>query len=243
MTATTATTAIRLYDLTTEDDRRPSPFCWRAKYALAHKGLPFTTVPVGFLDIPGLGGGGHQTVPILDDGGRIVGDSWAIADYLDQAYPDRPPIFATAAERALCRFFESSLFMSAVRPLLMYCVKDIHDHALESDRAYFRATREKWLGRTLEAVAAEREEHRRAARQGLAAVRSTLAAGAPFLSGQSPGYADYMVAGFLLWPASVATLPFLTADDSLLPWLARVQDLYDGLGRKSPLYALAESGA
>jgi len=233
-------TAIRLYDLTTQEDRRPSPFCWRAKYALAHKGLAFTTVPVSFLEIPGLCGGGHKTVPILDDGGQIVGDSWAIADHLDKTYPDRPPIFATATERALCRFLESSLFVSAIRPLLLYCVKDIHDHALESDRPYFRETREKWIGRRLEEVAAEREQHRIAARAGLAAVRSTLATGTPFLSGQSPGYADYIAAGFLLWPASVATLPLLAADDSLLPWFARIQDLYDGLGRRSPLYSITD---
>ena len=31
---------ITLYDLTFDRDRRPSPFCWRAKLALRHKGLP-----------------------------------------------------------------------------------------------------------------------------------------------------------------------------------------------------------
>jgi Glutathione S-transferase, N-terminal domain len=34
--------AIKLYDLAAaEDDRRFSPYCWRAKMALKHKGLEF----------------------------------------------------------------------------------------------------------------------------------------------------------------------------------------------------------
>ena len=30
---------ITLYDLVLQDDRRPSPYCWRAKFVLKHKGL------------------------------------------------------------------------------------------------------------------------------------------------------------------------------------------------------------
>ena len=41
---------ITLYDLVFQDDRRPSPFCWRAKYALKHKGLAWRDEPVGFTE-------------------------------------------------------------------------------------------------------------------------------------------------------------------------------------------------
>ena len=41
--------AIELYDLAgAEDDRRFSPYCWRIKLALAHKGLEFETIPWRF---------------------------------------------------------------------------------------------------------------------------------------------------------------------------------------------------
>ena len=40
---------IKLYDLAAaEDDRRFSPYCWRTKMALKHKGLEFETVPWRF---------------------------------------------------------------------------------------------------------------------------------------------------------------------------------------------------
>ncbi|AUX45681.1 glutathione S-transferase [Sorangium cellulosum] len=231
-------TSIRLYDLQVRDDRRPSPFCWRAKYALAHKGLPFETVPVALTDIPAVAGGTHKTVPILDDGGKIVSDSWAIADYLDEVYPDRPRLFGSPAERALCQFVETSLIASAARPILLCYLKDIYDCVLDKDRDYFRQSREKFIGCTLEELASGRAERIEAARAGLESVRLTLKGGAPFLSGAHPGYADYIVAGFLLWIALVATAPLLQSDDPLLAWLARVQDLHGGVGRAVPLSAM-----
>jgi glutathione S-transferase len=119
------------------------------------------------------------------------------------------------------------------------CAGSSDDHAHERDRAYFRQTREKLLGSTLEELASGRAERLDAARAGFDSVRLTLKGGVPFLAGAHPGYADYIVAGFLLWVGSIATAPFLKADDRLLVWLGRVQDLYGGLGRTSPLNAIA----
>jgi hypothetical protein len=42
---------LQLYDLAgAEPERRFSPYCWRSKMALAHKGLPFDTIPWRFTD-------------------------------------------------------------------------------------------------------------------------------------------------------------------------------------------------
>lgn len=228
-----------LHDLACIDDRRPSPFCWRIKYALAHKGLEFTAQPVAFTDIPRLCGGGYATVPVLADGERVVHDSWRIADYLDQAYPDRPALFGTPTERALCRFVEGWLFDVFMHVFPIY-VRDIHDHALPHDRAYFRESRERRLGRTLEEASADREARVPAARESLAPLRLTLAhQGQPFIAGEQAGYADYMAAGVLLWIASIGTLPLLAADDPVVAWFERVRDLHGGLGRSSPMYPIA----
>jgi len=54
---------ITLYDLVAQDDRRPSPFCWRVKFALAHKGLDWTTVPVGFTEKDKIAFAGSHSCP------------------------------------------------------------------------------------------------------------------------------------------------------------------------------------
>ena len=44
---------ILLYDLVGADAGRPfSPHCWKAKMALAHKGLDFETLPTPFSKCP-----------------------------------------------------------------------------------------------------------------------------------------------------------------------------------------------
>jgi glutathione S-transferase len=232
--------SILLHDLAALDGRRPSPFCWRAKYALAHKGLAFEASPVSMTDIRKLYGGAHETVPIIEDGERTVCDSWAIADYLDEAYPDRPRIFASPGERGLCRFIEASMFPSVVVHLFYAYVKDIHDVLPEKDRVYFRESREKRLGCALEEAAAGREARIENARAGLESLRVMLGQlGQPFVAGESPGYGDYVVASFLLWIASVATAPLLRADDPLLAWFERVRDLHGGIGRTATVNAIA----
>ena len=43
---------VRLYELALADGRSASPFVWRIRYALAHKGIPYETVYLGFTEIP-----------------------------------------------------------------------------------------------------------------------------------------------------------------------------------------------
>src|SRR5690242_9437421 len=96
--------AITMYDLAgAETDRRFSPFCWRARMALAHKGLAVDTVPWRFTEKDELPKPNAGRVPVIVDGGRVVHDSTAIADYLETRYPDRPPLFGGEAARGLTR--------------------------------------------------------------------------------------------------------------------------------------------
>jgi len=225
---------ILLYDLAVQGDRRISPFCWRTKYALAHKGLPFETQPVAMTDIPAIAGGELKTVPILQDGDKVVGDSWAIVDYLDKAYPDRPAIFSSPEERGLCRFLEAWTFSGIIQQLTRIYLKDIHDLVLEKDRAHFRATREARLGCTLEEAVAGREARIVEARASFEPVRVTLTyQGQPFLSGDRPGYADYIMGGYLLWIDGVGTLPLFAPGDPMLDYFERIRDLHGGIGRKT----------
>jgi hypothetical protein len=59
---------IKLYELVLENGRSSSPYVWRVRYALAHKGLPFELVPLGFVDIPKTFKGACKTVPVMSCG-------------------------------------------------------------------------------------------------------------------------------------------------------------------------------
>ena len=80
--------SMQLYDLAgAEPERRFSPYCWRTKLALVHKGLAAETIPWRFMDKDVIAFSGQEKVPVLIDGGNVISDSWAIATYLEKTYP------------------------------------------------------------------------------------------------------------------------------------------------------------
>ena len=84
---------IQLYELAGKDDRRFSPYCWRARMALEHKGLDYETVPVRFTDKDLIAFSGQERIPVVRDGDNVVSDSWDIAEYLERQYPDKASLF------------------------------------------------------------------------------------------------------------------------------------------------------
>jgi glutathione S-transferase len=232
---------MRLYELVLDNGRSSSPYVWRIRYALAHKGVPFESVPVGFTDIPKLFDGRFKTVPIIEHGDTMLAESWDIAEYLDRAFPRRPALFSNASENAMVRLNDAWFSADILRSMFRIYILDVHKAARPQDRAYFRQSREKMLrGTTLEAYTADRASRLPALRDALRPLRSHLAR-SPFLGGDTPNYADYIALGAFHWVASVSTLPLLAAnDDAIRSWLDRGFDLYEGLGRDSRMKSLFE---
>jgi len=211
---------LRLYELVLADGRSASPYVWRIRYALAHKGLPWESVPIGFTDIPGIAGGRFKTVPILEHGATMLAESWDIAAYLDATFPAQP-LFSGPAEIAMVKLFESWMVTEIMLRMVGIYILDVHDAARPQDRASFRQSREaRFNGQRLEEITAGREQRLPALRAAFAPMRAHLAR-SRFLGGDSPNYADYIALGTFVWVASVATVPLLAHDDVLRGWLER----------------------
>lgn len=224
--------SVVLYDLCAADkEARFSPFCWRVKMALAHKGLGVEERATPFTSIKTVEGGMSPTVPVIRDGVKTVRDSWDIATYLEETYPDRPSLFGGEGGKALSKFIESWVNTSVHMALGSLMMKDIHDILAPEDQSYFRETREKRFGKTLEALHHGREQRLEAFQKVLQPVRATLKTQA-FIGGDVPLYADYILFGTLQWPRVVSTFALLEADDPVSDWFGRCLDLHDGLGRK-----------
>lgn len=239
MSTAAQTHEVKLYELALANGALASPFVWRVRFALAHKGIPFQSVPLGFTEIAPVLGPQLKTVPVLEDHNGRRAESWEIVEYLDREHPGSPPLFATPGERLLARFFDEWIFVEILRRLFSLYALDVHNAARPEDRAYFRAAREARIGQTLEAYTAGREERLPAVREALGPLRRHLKR-SPFIGGDSPGYADYIALGAFIWVASVSTLPLLPKDDSLGAWLDRGADLYGGMARDAQLHRLFE---
>jgi glutathione S-transferase len=224
---------IVLYDLAGADGRRFSPYCWRARMALAHKQLACRTVATRFADIPSIGDGKQKIVPVIEDGARMVADSWNIANYLEDQYPDRPSLFGGPAGHALTLFIQSWVVDVLHRAIIELILRDIYDQLDEGDKNYFRATREKRFGRTLEDVQAGRATRVAELRKILQPLRQVLGL-QKWFGGDAPMYADYIVFGAFQWPRVASSFPLLTEDDPISAWFERCLDLFEGLGRLAP---------
>jgi glutathione S-transferase len=228
--------AIKMYDLAGADaNRRFSPFCWRTRMALAHKGLEAETIPWRYADKPKIAFANWDRVPVIVDDGKPVADSWAIAGYLEEAYPERPSLFGGAAGKA------SALFVNqwadgVLNPAIARIVAlDILNHLEPGDKDYFRKSREARFGATLEEFCAGREKHVEPFRKLLEPLRGMLAA-QPFLGGESPLYPDYIVFGSLQWPRCVSEARLLESSDPVNKWRERLLDAFGGLARNAPGY-------
>lgn len=149
-----------LYELSAKADRRFSPFCWKARMALAHKGLTPDYVPVGFTDKKTIAFSGQDRVPVLLDKGVTVSDSWSIACYLEDSYPSRPSLFGSESGRSLTRFVDLWATRAMFPVLVRLVLCDLVDHLDAEDEAYIRQTREKQLGVTFEQLAGLRVSRR-----------------------------------------------------------------------------------
>jgi len=229
--------AVTMYDLAgAEANRRFSPFCWRARMALAHKGFEVETVPWRFTEKDKLPAPNDGRVPVIVDGGTVVHDSSAIADYLDERYADRPTLFPGAAARGLTKFVQNWTETVLQAGLVRLVVLDIWKHIGPADQMYFRHSREaRFGGATLEDVVKDRAARLPAFRAGLDPLRRTVER-QPFLCGAAPAYADYIVFGAFQWARAISDFELLAADDPVFAWRGRMLDLYGGLARKSPGY-------
>jgi glutathione S-transferase len=220
-----------LYSLCGADENRFfSPHCWKAVMALAHKGLDFEEIPTTYSRIRSIGGGVSTIVPVLDDNGRLIPDSFDIALYLEETYPDRPSLFGGEGGKALSRMVEGYSQMIVHPAIMRIALLDIHANLHESDKAYFRESREARLGATLEEIAANSEVEKAAFSSKLEPMRHMLKF-QPFIGGQAPLFADYIVFGALQWLRVSAGLAMLPADDPVMLWFERCLDLHESRGR------------
>jgi glutathione S-transferase len=226
---------ITLYDLVFDKDLRPSPFCWRTKLALKHKGLRWRDEPCGFGDKQKIAFAQSQTYPVIHDATKVVKDSWAIVQHLDAAYPDKPLM----PDRSYAYFVNSWADTAVNVAIFPIIVGDLFERVRPQEKAYIAETRGKRLGTTdFAAFQAKARENKGVAnfRAALEPARRVLK-DQKFLSGDAPAYPDYILLGSFLWPRTLSPLELLEKDDVVYAWRERMLDQFDGFARNAPAAA------
>lgn len=195
-----------------------------SRLALHFKGLQFETEWIEYPDIaPRLkemgveatekeeDGSPLYTLPVIKDDstGKIVGDSWKIAKYLDDTYPDKPTLFPFGF-RAPIHFFQAYFSNTAIRPGRHIFVSESFFKLNPASKDFFRRTRETEFGVKMEDFAPlgpKRDEMWAAVREGFSRVaakyESSEEGSLSYFYGDKVSYADLIVVAYLLYVRTV----------------------------------------
>jgi len=221
---------IQLWELRGREDRRYSLFSWRTRMALRHKELEFESTPVAMSDKATIAFSGGKTVPVIKDGDTVVRDSWRIAEYLEERYPDRPSLFGGAIGRGVTHTFNTWVDRAIVPAMMPVIVADVHERVDPVDEEYFRRQFEGFLKCTLE----QARERAPQAHERLKRVLEPLEAALkrqPYVCGAAPAYADYILFSVVQWARIMSPRVIFDTSDALYGWRSRILDLYDAFAR------------
>jgi glutathione S-transferase len=225
---------IDLWELKGKDGRRYSMFSWRTKMALKHKGLEYESQPLLMSDKAAIAFSGGKTVPIIKDGDRVVRDSWAIAEYLEDRYPERPSLFGGAIGRGMAQAFNTWADRTLLALLMPVIVFDLYQRVDPGDEAFFRRQFEGFLRSTLEEARSRRAEFAKRLDRQLEAWQAVLKR-QPYVCGAAPAYGDYILFSLFQWARIASPQDIIAAGTPLDAWRGRMLDLYDGFARNVPV--------
>ncbi|KAF8633122.1 hypothetical protein AX15_001502 [Amanita polypyramis BW_CC] len=209
---------IILYDVASKISNYAwSPNTWKTRLTLNYKRIPFTTEWVEFPDIeakckelnipPSIikrDGSSLYTVPAIWDPSTKTGisNSPHIAKYLDETYPDTPPVLFDGIEEY--NHIMTAYKLPELRNIDQFLVPLIHDKLLSPrSQEYFGRTREQMFGRKIGEIMPTGEERVKRwdeVRKGFDIVDGWLQKnGGPFARGEEASFVDFALGGHLMW--------------------------------------------
>lgn len=204
-----------------------------SRSALNFKQIPYETIWVEYPDIESvckkigappttkvlaLDGSGlmvdHYTLPVIHDAktGKVIADSFAIAEYLDETYPDTPRLIPHGMGAAIAMF--NYYVNTEILPHLGSLVLPTTQKRLnERSQKYFLDSREFWYQQKLEDLSPpgpKREELWSQVRKGLTTLAGFYkknenegSGQSVFFMGNTFTYADIVIGSFLCWPKDI----------------------------------------
>lgn len=176
----------------------------------------------------------QRFVPILVDGATVVHDSWNIAEYLEDRFPDQPSLFGGATGRATTRLINLWSDTTLHIPLRRIISADFVQCLCQEDRDYFRRSREEDFGGLLEQVCLD--PRWQSEFDAACVPLERLFAGQQFIGGAGPRYADFIIFSVFQWARLGSPTDLVAAGSALARWRSTMIGLFGGLADKFPAY-------
>ncbi|KAA8642791.1 hypothetical protein EYZ11_010355 [Aspergillus tanneri] len=204
-------------------DLKPwSPNTIKTRMVLNYKRIPYTQSYISYpdiapllsnLNVPPHEEGVAYTLPtichpptVISNPNGALMDSFAIATHLDQAFPS-PPLFPSRDASYALALAVNKLITNVVSKCSALIMPRVADFLDPRGREYFIKTRSARFGKPLSEVLPKETDQIQmiidAAKAEMAPLaqmlRGRLGKNGPFLEGETPGYADFLIVALLVW--------------------------------------------
>ncbi|EKM76373.1 hypothetical protein AGABI1DRAFT_115916 [Agaricus bisporus var. burnettii JB137-S8] len=206
---------ITLYDLTKKSPQTtwsPNPF--KTRFSLNYKKLPYKIVNLEYLELEpefkkvGIPASStwadgrplYSSPSIFDDSNYTgVADSYQIAQYLDQAYPDTPKLFPPGTQALQAAFY--ARFNELLGPFFPFLLPKVPGLLNPESAEYFNRTRAEKFGKSLadlEPKGQERVEAWKKVEEAYNTLYGWLSQSkGPYFMGDTVTFADFAVGGMI----------------------------------------------
>ncbi|KAL0064204.1 hypothetical protein AAF712_008926 [Marasmius tenuissimus] len=194
-----------------------SPFVRSIRFTLNFKNIPYTVIEISMAEVEStaksiganptmnfVNGSPKYTVPMIHDSktGKVLSDSFRIAEYLDEAYPDTPRVIPPGTrmlQSSFCKFFLTNFIPLVPMVLPVTTANFLPPEVVASMKAAF--------GESAVKVTLNAEEQAEAWKKVMQGFR-LMAEGyedrtlgdSPFvMGGTNPTFADIFMTGYLWW--------------------------------------------
>lgn len=248
---------IKLYDLapTPTSTRYYSPTAWKTRLGLLHKNVTFETVPVNFLDVRGelARRSAHPdiTIPAIElPDGTFIYDSYRIAEWLEETYPEAPSLFTgngklardcdpdhVLSARNYTRLMDLGLGASKSEWAVWYDLffPQLDQQIIgEEQRAYFTSDARLGPQGYQKALAIDRQELTRRAKANVQPLVQLLRERPQhqYFQGTHPGQVDYIIFGRYAYcrmlDQQLAEEIWNQQGEELNNWIGNMSKAYDG---------------
>jgi len=210
-----------LYDMCNSAGVSASPYGFRIHGALHLLSLAYETELLSLSQVARRFSRSHKTVPVLVDGDREIGDSWAIANHLAVNHDPGNLLFGGAGGYPLACFITRWVDASIMGAVNRIIVKDIHDSIHQADQAEYRDRQETRYGQSLEELHLTGGDSLLDFQISLYPARQAIKEYS-YLGGDSPTFADITLHSVFRWSGVTSEIELLRSDDRLRSWIQRM---------------------
>jgi len=221
--------SLLLYEHVAENGKVVDPYSWRIRLALAHMEIRVKRVPISlykfrefFLKEKLL------YLPTIIDGERKIESSWEVANYLERNFPESPSLFGGEVGTHLAKFIHSWAEKNLLKHLYALIGQNIYEILELNDRPLFEDFLQDRYNLKCDLIKNQKDEKVLKFRQSLDPFRLTML-DRPFLSGEIPAYADYILYGPLKWAEEIYPGELIEGQDIIFLWKSRMDQLFSYL--------------